>query len=129
MANITIDGKEYKEEELSKDALVQVNMLRIVDSEIKRIEGQLAIAKTARNAYGESLSKNLPNKEAPKSRKKDVVVINEKRYLYEDMNEKAVKDALSIGFVDKRISQLESELAITKTAKSAYGFALENAMK
>ncbi len=129
MANININGKEYKEEELNENALAQVNMLKIVDNEIKRIEGQLAIAKTARNAYGESLSKNLPEKEAPKTRKKDVVTINEKRYLYEDMNEKAVQDTLSIGVVDKKITQLESELAINKTAKSAYSLALKNAMK
>ncbi|MCT7508605.1 hypothetical protein [Aliarcobacter cryaerophilus] len=46
--------------------------------------------------------------------------INNKIYSYEDMNEKAMADIMSISVVDKKIASLESDLAITKTAKNLY---------
>lgn len=53
--SITINDKEYKLEELSELARTQVANVQIVDGEIVRLQQQLAIAQTARNAYFASL--------------------------------------------------------------------------
>ena len=122
MANnkpVTINDKKYNEKDLSKKALSTVESLKVTNQEIQRIEDKLAIAKTARSAYGISLTPNLP-KPAAANKKKDVVTINDKKYAYADMNEKAMADIMSISIVDKKIADLESDLAITKTAKNLY---------
>ena len=128
MSKININGKAYNEKDLSKKAQNTVLSLKVTNKEIQRIEDQLAIAKTARNAYGISLTPNLP-KETSANKKKDVVTIDGKKYAYADMNEKAVADIMSIGAVDKRIASLESELAITKTAKNLYTKSLVEEVK
>ena len=55
--------------------------------------------------------------------------INNKIYSYEDMNEKAMADIMSISVVDKKIASLESDLAITKTAKNLYSKSLIEEVK
>ena len=126
---ININGKIFKEKDLNEKAKSLVLSLEVINEEIQRIEKKLAIAKTARNAYGISLSPNLPEKEAAKNKKKDVVSINNKIYSYEDMNEKAMADIMSISVVDKKIASLESDLAITKTAKNLYSKSLIEEVK
>lgn len=63
MVAITIDGKEYESDDLSEDARVQYNSINATDAEIARINLQLAIAQTARNAYARALSELLPKDE------------------------------------------------------------------
>ena len=116
---ITVNDKKYNEKDLNKKAQSLVQSLKVTNKEIQRIEDQLAIAKTARNAYGISLNPNLP-KETAANMKKDVVTINDKKYAYADMNEKATADVMSISIVNKKIVDLEADLAMTKTAKSFY---------
>jgi hypothetical protein len=53
--SITIDGKEYDLASLSEDARAQVVNLRVTDSEIERLNAQLAIHKTARQTYAGKL--------------------------------------------------------------------------
>lgn len=125
---VNINGKDYNEKDLSKKAQDLVLSLKFSNQEIQRIEDKIAVTKTARNAYGRSLDSNLP-KEAAKNKKKNVVTINDKKYSYDDMNEKAVSDVMSIGLVDKRIDSLKSDLAITKTAKNFYTKALIEEVK
>ena len=64
MTTIKIDDKEYETEFLSTEAKQQLQMLTISDSEIKRLQAQLAIAQTARNAYlralGEAVKPAVP---------------------------------------------------------------------
>lgn len=60
MPNITIDGKEYDTEKLSEDANAQLSSLQFVTGEITRLQSQLAVLQTARNAYSQALQKSLP---------------------------------------------------------------------
>jgi hypothetical protein len=59
--NFTIDGTEYPPSSLSDEARSQLQMLRITDQEIQRLQWQLAIAQTARNAYAQTLKAKLPS--------------------------------------------------------------------
>ena len=60
MANITIDGKDYNSDDLSQNAKEQLVSLQFVQGEIKRLEAQLAVFKTAASAYSEALKDELP---------------------------------------------------------------------
>ena len=57
---ITIDDKEYFLEDLSEAARAQLVSLQITDQEIIRLQQQQKIAQTARNAYAQALSAELP---------------------------------------------------------------------
>lgn len=59
MANIKIDDKEYDTEKLSEEAKKQVVSIRLIDQEIARLQLQLGIANTARNAHAGLLKKAL----------------------------------------------------------------------
>lgn len=61
---ITIDGTEYRADDLSETARQQVMNLRVTDQEISRLNQQLAIAQTARTAYANALKKELDDAEA-----------------------------------------------------------------
>lgn len=61
---VKIDDNEYNVGDLSEDARQQIANLRVADQEIERLESQLALARTARNAYARALAEQLPNKEA-----------------------------------------------------------------
>ena len=63
MANaqtITIDEKEYLISDMSDEAKAQVNNLKVVDQKIANLEQEIAIMKTARNAYARALGAALP---------------------------------------------------------------------
>ncbi len=66
MALITIDGKEYDTETLSKEAQEQLVSLRYVDNELAKLQAHAAALQTARNAYGRALKKTLEEGEPPK---------------------------------------------------------------
>lgn len=57
---ITINGKKYDADKLSEAARNQVANLRVTDQEIERVQQQLAIYQTARAAYAQALSRELP---------------------------------------------------------------------
>jgi hypothetical protein len=52
---ITINGTNYTTAKLSAEAHAQVQNVQVVDAEIARLQQQLAIAQTARNAYSNAL--------------------------------------------------------------------------
>ncbi|MCZ4271947.1 DUF6447 family protein [Maritalea porphyrae] len=52
---ITIDGKEFSIDDLSDQAKAQLGNLQAADTEISRLQVQMAIAQTARNAYAQVL--------------------------------------------------------------------------
>lgn len=56
---IKIDGKDYEVDALSKGVKQQLANLRVVDREIARLQAQLAIAQTARNAYANAAKSEL----------------------------------------------------------------------
>ena len=55
MASINIDGKEYDIDTLSDEAKSQLGSLQFVQGELKRIEAQMAVYKTAYSAYSNAL--------------------------------------------------------------------------
>ena len=57
---ITINDKEYILDDLSDAAKAQLGSLQLTDQEIVRLQQQLAIAQTARNAYAQALNAELP---------------------------------------------------------------------
>lgn len=59
-SKVTIDGIDYQLSKLSDGAKTQLTNLSVVDQEIARIQRQLAIAQTARNAYANALKEELP---------------------------------------------------------------------
>ena len=60
MPTIKIDNKEYDVDSLSKEAKAQLQSIQFVDSEIARLQAQLAAMKTARNTYAKALTGILP---------------------------------------------------------------------
>lgn len=56
MPIITINNQPYDTDTLPDAAKQQLQMLALTDAEIKRLQTQLAIAQTARNAYASSLA-------------------------------------------------------------------------
>jgi hypothetical protein len=59
MPMITIDDKEYDSDALSEDTKAQLTSMRLADAEIQRLNIQLAITQTARNAYALAVRKDL----------------------------------------------------------------------
>ena len=57
---ITINDKEYVFDDLSDAAKAQLVSLQVTDQEIIRLQQQQKIAQTARNAYAQALSAELP---------------------------------------------------------------------
>jgi hypothetical protein len=56
MPKIKINNTEYDTETLPDAAKQQLEMLAFTDAEIRRLQAQLAIAQTARNAYVRALA-------------------------------------------------------------------------
>lgn len=57
---VKINGKEYNLGDLSENAKSQLQSLVFADAEVQRLSRQLALAKTARNAYQQALAAELP---------------------------------------------------------------------
>ena len=55
MASINIDGKEYDIDTLNETAKSQLASLQFVQGELKRLEAQTAVYKTAYAAYSSAL--------------------------------------------------------------------------
>jgi len=56
MPTIKINGKDYDTDSLSQEATAQLEMLLATEGEIRRLQAQLAIAQTAKNAYAQALA-------------------------------------------------------------------------
>ncbi len=59
MPNITIDGKEYDLDTLSDEAKQQLSSLQYVQGEIKRLNANLAVFKTASASYSMALKNEV----------------------------------------------------------------------
>ena len=68
MPSITIDGKTYDSDSLSDKAKEQIMSLQFVNAEIKRLESQLAVCKTASAAYSLALKNEIAKMEKAKIR-------------------------------------------------------------
>lgn len=60
---ITVNGTRYTSAKLSEEAQGQARNVLVVDTEIVRLQQQLAIAQTARNAYSNALVSAVKGKE------------------------------------------------------------------
>ncbi len=69
MAEIKIDGKEYKLEDLSNEAKASIVSIQVCDNKLRQLNQELAIAKTARNAYAQTLSNQLQQATSEKSKR------------------------------------------------------------
>jgi len=59
---ITINGTSYASENLSDAAKTQAQNIQVVDAELARLQQQVAIAQTARNAYVSALIESVKGK-------------------------------------------------------------------
>lgn len=59
---ITINGTSYASENLSDAAKMQAQNVQVVDAELARLQQQVAIAQTARNAYINALIESVKAK-------------------------------------------------------------------
>lgn len=60
---VTVNGTRYTTAKLSDEAKTQVLNVQVTDTEIARLQQQLAIAQTARNAYSNALVSAVKAKE------------------------------------------------------------------
>ena len=60
---VTINGTSYASAKLSDEAKTQLASVQAVDAEIARLQQQMAIAQTARNAYFSALLAALKTRE------------------------------------------------------------------
>ena len=61
MATINIDGKDYDTDQLSDNAKQQLASLQFVQAELRKLEGQIAVYKTAAATYTSALKQALEN--------------------------------------------------------------------
>lgn len=57
---ITVDGKTYNVADLSADARKRLQAYAVADAEVRRLTMQLGMIKTARSAYLQALTAELP---------------------------------------------------------------------
>lgn len=126
---ITIDNQQYQLDDLSEEAKGQLVNIQTTEAFIQRINNQRAIAQAARQTYAQQLSSLLPEKEAAASQKKDVIIIDDKRYNLDDFSEAAKQQVVNLRTVDQELENLGNQLAIAQTARQAYGSALAEAIK
>ena len=63
---VSVDGIEYNISDLADNAKSQMRGMQVAITEIKRLDIQKALVETARNAYGQALSADLPEPAAEK---------------------------------------------------------------
>jgi hypothetical protein len=59
VSKIRINDTDYDADQLPEAAKQQLQMLMVTDAEIKRLQAQLAIAQTAKNAYMKALAETV----------------------------------------------------------------------
>jgi len=64
---LSINNEEYIIADLSDQARAQLESLQYAESEMRRLNRELAMATTARNAYSQGLQEALPAKTAVKT--------------------------------------------------------------
>jgi len=59
---VTINGKAYDIDTLSKEAKASLQSIRAVDNELARLNSMVAALKTARNSYAQYLIRSVEDK-------------------------------------------------------------------
>ena len=127
MSNITINGQDYTLDQLSAAQRGTVTSIQFADQRIKELQDEMAIHQTAINAYAQSLGQKMP-KEAMPNAKDEVVTINNKTYVLSDFEGEAQELVFSIHKAQKCKAKLEGDLALARTARSAYANELSAAL-
>jgi Family of unknown function (DUF6447) len=60
MPTITIDGKDFELDDLSKEAKAQIDSIVLCDRKLAELQSEAAIVQTARNAYVAAMQELLP---------------------------------------------------------------------
>ena len=63
MPKITIDGIEYNTEDLSDNGKAQLASLQFLEVQMNKIQSEISVYQTARNAYAENLRLEISGKE------------------------------------------------------------------
>ena len=61
MPKITVDGIEYNTEDLTENGKAQLASLQFLEVQMKKIQSEIAVYQTARNAYVNVLKTELEN--------------------------------------------------------------------
>lgn len=59
MPKITLDGIEYNSEDLSDNGKAQLASLQFLEVQMNKIQSEIAVYQTARNAYATALKEEL----------------------------------------------------------------------
>ena len=59
MPTIKIDNQDYDTDTLAPEAKAQLEMVLLTEQKIRQLQGELAIAQTARGAYVQALRQQL----------------------------------------------------------------------
>lgn len=122
---LTLNGQNYDLDTLSDQAKQQLLNLQFADDQIQQIKNKIALTNMARTSYLQALSPHLPQKTAAANKKKDIITIDDKRYSLDDFDEAGTLQVQNLQAVTLRLNQLNSELAITQTARNSYYQILE----
>jgi hypothetical protein len=125
MASVTIDGNEYNIEDFSDEAKQQLQSLQFTDAELQKLQMTFARIQTARNVYAHELQTHMPEKTAHPNKKKGVITIDDKKYSVDDFSEAGTKLLNSVQMAEGKLLALRNEIAMTQTARQAYGKTLK----
>ena len=64
MPKITVDGVEYNTEDLSDNGKAQLASLQFLEVQMNKLNSEIAVYKTARNAYVAALKADMEKAEA-----------------------------------------------------------------
>jgi len=64
MPKVNVDGLEYNTEDFSDNAKAQFASLQFLEAQMKKIQAEIAVYKTARHTYLTELKKELEQTEA-----------------------------------------------------------------
>lgn len=129
MSHITVDGQEYNLDDLSDKARQHVQAVQFADQRLQQLQMEQALCQSARNAYAQELAPKLPEKEAHPNKKKGVITIDEKKYELEDFSEEGQKVLRSVQMSEQKVNQLQNDIALLKTGRSAHAQALAQEIK
>ena len=67
MPKITIDGIDYNSEDLSDNGKAQLASLQFLEVQLNKLQGEIAIYQTARQAYAAALRAELDKQDGSKT--------------------------------------------------------------
>ena len=65
MPKITVDGIEYNSEDLSDNGKAQLASLQFLEVQLNKLQSEIAIYQTARQAYAAALRAELEKQDSP----------------------------------------------------------------